>query len=87
MDSSDLSPPCIDYFIRFVQVHETFRRPEIEALALLANINIEFLRYSESVSPTLSSSTLKPEISIIQKANMPKKQDERWKRFSITQPS
>lgn len=49
MDSSVLSPPPIDYFIRFVQVHETFRRPEIEALATLANINVEFLHYSKSV--------------------------------------
>ena len=39
----------MDFLIRFVQIHETFRKPEIEALAVLTNINIEFLYYSESV--------------------------------------
>ena len=39
----------LDYLVRFVQVHETFRQPELEALAFLANINLEFLFYSESV--------------------------------------
>ena len=39
----------MDYLIRFVQMHETFRKPEIQALATLANINIEFLIYSEYV--------------------------------------
>ncbi|KAL9101097.1 MAG: hypothetical protein Q9163_003612 [Psora crenata] len=37
----------MDYFIRFVQVHETFRRPEIHALATLADIDINFLVYSD----------------------------------------
>ena len=46
-----------DYLIRFVQVHETFRRPEIEALAVLADINIEFLSYSEYVCSILSYTT------------------------------
>lgn len=50
MDPSKVPPPCIDYFIRFVQVHETFRRPEIEALAILADVDVEFLLYSQSVS-------------------------------------
>ena len=39
----------MDFLIRFVQIHETFRKPEIEALAVLANINVEFLFYTESV--------------------------------------
>lgn len=39
----------MDYLIRFVQIHETFRRPEIEALAILANVNIEFLSYTQDV--------------------------------------
>ena len=39
----------MDFFIRFVQIHETFRKPEIEALAVLANVNVEFLSYTESV--------------------------------------
>ncbi|KAL2043594.1 hypothetical protein N7G274_003901 [Stereocaulon virgatum] len=38
----------MDYLIRFVQIRETFRRPEIEALALLANVNIDFLSYTEN---------------------------------------
>ena len=39
----------MDYLIRFVQIHETFRKPEIEALAILANVDVEFLSYSETV--------------------------------------
>lgn len=39
----------MEFLIRFVQVHETFRKPEIEALAALADINAEFLLYSENV--------------------------------------
>lgn len=42
-----------DYLIRFVQVHETFRKPEIEALAVLADVNVEFLFYSEYVCPLM----------------------------------
>ncbi|KAH0544951.1 hypothetical protein FGG08_000877 [Glutinoglossum americanum] len=37
-----------EYLIRLVQVHESFRKPEILALAALANINVEVLSYSES---------------------------------------
>ncbi|KAI9782687.1 MAG: hypothetical protein M1839_004674 [Geoglossum umbratile] len=36
-----------EYLIRLVQVHESFRKPEILALAALANVNIEVLSYSE----------------------------------------
>ena len=39
----------MEYLIRFVQMHETFRRPEIQALATLANIDVVFLVYSEYV--------------------------------------
>lgn len=39
----------IDYLVRFVQAHETFRKPELEALAALAEIDLEFLFYSEYV--------------------------------------
>lgn len=38
------------YLIRFVQVHETFRRPEIEALAHLAEVPIAFHLYNQHVS-------------------------------------
>ncbi|KAL1958613.1 hypothetical protein VTO42DRAFT_4210 [Malbranchea cinnamomea] len=37
----------MDYLIRFAQVHESFRKPEIQALATLANIHVEFLVYSD----------------------------------------
>ncbi|MCJ1269221.1 hypothetical protein MMC22_009110 [Lobaria immixta] len=37
----------MEYLIRFVQVHESFRKPEVEALAALANVDVEFLDYSE----------------------------------------
>ena len=39
----------MDFLIRFVQTHETFRKPEVEALAVLANVNVEFIFYSEIV--------------------------------------
>ncbi len=39
----------MDYLIRFVQVHESFRRPEIEALAAIENVHVELLDYSECV--------------------------------------
>ncbi len=39
----------MEFLIRFVQIHESFRMPEIEALAVLTNVNIEFLFYSEDV--------------------------------------
>jgi len=39
----------MDYLIRFVQIHETFRQPETEALAELANIKIEWLFYADDV--------------------------------------
>lgn len=35
--------------IRFVQTHETFRKPEIEALARLANVHVEYQSYDENV--------------------------------------
>lgn len=40
----------MDYLIRFVQAHESFRRPELEALAQLANVQIQIVFYS-STSP------------------------------------
>ncbi|CAD6590217.1 MAG: hypothetical protein ASARMPRED_004680 [Alectoria sarmentosa] len=39
---------AMDFIIRFAHTHETFRKPEIEALAILVNINVEFLFYSEN---------------------------------------
>ncbi|KAI7159687.1 RNA methylase family UPF0020 protein [Hortaea werneckii] len=37
----------MEYLIRFVQQHETFRRPEIESLADLAGYSLEWLSYSD----------------------------------------
>ncbi|KAE8396523.1 hypothetical protein BDV23DRAFT_189961 [Aspergillus alliaceus] len=38
---------AMEYVIRFAQVHETFRQPEIQALATLAGIDLEILHYDE----------------------------------------
>lgn len=40
----------MDYLIRFIQVHESFRKAETEALAELFEIEIEWVLYSENVS-------------------------------------
>ncbi|KAK5120525.1 hypothetical protein LTR85_006180 [Meristemomyces frigidus] len=37
----------MDYLIRFVQIHETFRKPETDSLAEMAGLDIEWLSYSE----------------------------------------
>ncbi|KAK6531381.1 hypothetical protein TWF281_008188 [Arthrobotrys megalospora] len=44
---SSLPPPMREYLIHFAQVHETFRKPELESLARLFNIDYEILQYSE----------------------------------------
>ncbi|KAL4892164.1 SIR2-domain-containing protein [Aspergillus ambiguus] len=36
------------YLIRFAQAHETFRRPELEALADLTGVDLEILSYEDS---------------------------------------
>ncbi|KAI5284978.1 hypothetical protein KEM54_000914 [Ascosphaera aggregata] len=37
----------MDYIIRLAQVHESFRKPEIEALATLQGIDVDFVYYDE----------------------------------------
>ncbi|KAK4506855.1 hypothetical protein PRZ48_000588 [Zasmidium cellare] len=37
----------MDYLIRFIQMHETFRRPETDALADLNGFKVEWLSYSD----------------------------------------
>ncbi|KAL8933984.1 MAG: hypothetical protein Q9216_006124 [Gyalolechia sp. 2 TL-2023] len=37
----------MEYLVRFAQVHESFRKPELQALADLARIDVEFLEYSQ----------------------------------------
>lgn len=39
----------MDYLIRFIQMHETFRKPEMDALAELGGIDIEWKLYSDDV--------------------------------------
>lgn len=39
----------MDYMIRFIQVHETFRLAEIKALAVLEGINLEIVSYNPNV--------------------------------------
>jgi tRNA (guanine10-N2)-methyltransferase len=39
----------MEYLIRLAQMHETFRRPELEALAVLHNVDLEILEYSDEV--------------------------------------
>lgn len=45
----------MEYLIRFAQSHESFRRPEIEALADLAGIELDILFYDGSVRFLLSN--------------------------------
>lgn len=44
---------AMEYLIRFAQAHETFRQPEIEALAALAGIEVEFVIYDHYVGALL----------------------------------
>ena len=48
----------MEYLIRFIQEHETFRLPEIEALAELEGIKFEVVFYSTEVClpPAIPSS-------------------------------
>lgn len=45
----------MEYLIRFVQIHETFRQPEVEALAELCNIKIRWIFYSDDVGKIRAS--------------------------------
>lgn len=39
----------MDFLVRFVQVHESFRKPELEALAELQAIHLKVLQYQPDV--------------------------------------
>lgn len=41
----------MEYIIRFSQSHETFRLPEIQALAELGKIDMKVIYYHPEVSP------------------------------------
>lgn len=42
--------PMDEYLVRFVQLHETFRLPELQALADFHGIEMEVVDYRASVS-------------------------------------
>ncbi|KAF3929308.1 hypothetical protein AA313_de0208555 [Arthrobotrys entomopaga] len=44
---SELPASMQEYVIHFAQVHETFRKPELESLAALFNIEYKLLQYTE----------------------------------------
>jgi tRNA G10 N-methylase Trm11 len=37
------------YLVRLAQAHESFRKVELQALADLANVHLEFVKYEEDV--------------------------------------
>jgi len=39
----------MEYLVRLVQVHESFRKPELQALADLLGIDLEIVHYKENV--------------------------------------
>lgn len=55
----------MDYLIRFVQLHETFRKPEIDALAEYARIQLHWEFHSEDVRGPFTQSSQGPEGSKI----------------------
>ncbi|MCJ1383127.1 hypothetical protein MMC17_006240 [Xylographa soralifera] len=62
------------YLIRLAQVHPSFRKPELEALALLTGVKLEFVEYSEYSPycivriPTISAAATLLTRSILSKA-------------------
>lgn len=40
----------MEYLVRFAQCHESFRLPELHALASLTNVDLEVLTYETDVS-------------------------------------
>ena len=45
----------MEYLVRFVQMHESFRQPELRALARLHNLNMTIDDYRNAVSGTDTS--------------------------------
>ena len=45
-----------NYLVRFVQMHESFRTAELKALAKIAGVEIEVLKYDEDVGERISVS-------------------------------
>lgn len=47
-----------EYIIRLVQVHESFRKAELQALADLASAHLELVKYDENVSRNMHAALL-----------------------------
>lgn len=43
----------MEYLIRFAQCHESFRVPELQAVATLVNVDLEIVSYSDFVGDPL----------------------------------
>ena len=43
-----------NYLVRFVQVHESFRTAELKALAKIAGVEVEVVKYDEDVGENIS---------------------------------
>jgi tRNA G10 N-methylase Trm11 len=41
------------YLIRLAQAHESFRKVELQALAELAGVELEFIKYEENVGNSI----------------------------------
>lgn len=39
----------MEYLVRLIQVHETFRVPELQSLAKLEGVNLQIVEYSDDV--------------------------------------
>jgi tRNA G10 N-methylase Trm11 len=39
----------MEFLVRLVQQHESFRKPELEALGQLHNLELKFVTYNETV--------------------------------------
>lgn len=50
----------MEYLIRFSQSHETFRLPEIEALAVVEGVDFEVVSYSLEVGPSCPGGHVAP---------------------------
>lgn len=40
----------MEYLIRLAQIHESFRQPEVQAVATLLGVDLEFISYEKYVS-------------------------------------
>jgi len=48
-EKTNIDTITMEYLIRLAQMHETFRKPELEALAALHDVDLEILEYSDQV--------------------------------------